>query len=65
MVAQRQTPQPVEADAVEVTRTFFAEHSGVLLTPDEAREANRNLTRFFDLLDRIDRAATTGGERQP
>jgi len=66
MVAgNRQSPQPVETDAREVTRGYFAEHAGVLLTPDEARESNRNLTRFFDLLAEWDQAAATAGGDQP
>jgi hypothetical protein len=60
-VADRQT-QSGEPDAVEVTRTFFAEHAGVLLTPDEGRECNRRLARFFELLDEWDQAER---ERQP
>jgi len=54
--AERQT-QPVEADAAEITRRYFAEHHGALLTPDEAREVNVRLARFFDLLDQADRTA--------
>jgi hypothetical protein len=50
MVAGERQTRSVEPDAAEVTRAFFAERAGKLLTPDEAREANRNLARFFDLL---------------
>jgi len=60
--AERQTTQSVEADAVEVTRRYFAEHHGALLSPDEARECNRRLARLFGLLDEWDQAER---ERQP
>ena len=58
---ERQTHQ-VETEARETTRAFWGQREGVLLSPDAAREVNRNVTRFFDLLAEWDQAAETAEE---
>ena len=62
MAAGERQTNLVEAEAREATRAFWGQREGVLLSPDEAREVNRNITSFLDLLDEWDQAAETAEE---
>lgn len=62
MAAHKRQTNLVETDPREATRAFWGQREGVLLSPDAAREVNRNVTRFFDLLAEWDQAAETAEE---
>jgi len=54
---KRSLPLVSDANAAEDTRAFWSSRTGLAVTPDEAREIDRNIARFFDLLAKWDEAA--------
>jgi len=47
-------PQGLSQDVVEDTRRFWQARTGERVSDEDAREAVRNVTAFFDLLARWD-----------